>query len=581
MKNLGFNIFITTMTVFCMLFLTACPKEEREPDTLSVAPASFTFSADDTREQVATISTNAPSWKFSGGESWLNIYTKQDDKLYVTAQNYTNTETSRKATITITAGDAMPVTVSVEQTAKEINTLSVNPTSLSFDGNETGEKTATITSNAPSWDATCDASWLRLSQQDKTLKVSVSTKNTGTADRTADVRITAGNAPALSMKVTQTVALYLTVSPTSLSFGVNETNDVKTLTINTNCSSWNVTSSTSWLSATKSGNTLRVRVNSANTGSSSRQAEIKITASGVPDVIVKVTQAESTYLNVTPTSLSFEAKETSTKQVSVSTNASSAWEATASASWVSVTKSGNNAFNVKVTANTSTSARNATITVKADNAPNATVSVTQNGASSGSTPPFGEIARSSYTATGINEKGATVRWSGTIIPVNGTKPYYEITNWANTGYTLYCNYIYGLIVMDLEKTVGNMTNDYLIFRPALYDSRTNIITFYIGNFILKYDKSSKVLDCSVTMEGENGYIVLIAKSKSNDEYQGNVGNMCQNVKLTLTSTSSAPMSGNEETYEVPLDNRKEIRSLPTAPHPETSPKVKNIYKQLR
>jgi hypothetical protein len=187
-----------------MLFLTTCDKDkDREPDVLSVNPTALTFSAEDTREQTVTVTTNVSSWSYSGGDSWLDIYRKQDGKLYFKVQNYTNTESSRTSTITVSAGktiaasagEAIAVKVTITQTAKEVNSLTVEPTSILFKENEIGDKTVEIKTNAPSWKATTDASWMTLSQQDNRLKVSVAEKNTGSSERSANIRITAGNAP--------------------------------------------------------------------------------------------------------------------------------------------------------------------------------------------------------------------------------------------------------------------------------------------------------------------------------------------------------------------------------------------------
>jgi hypothetical protein len=552
MKNLKFNFLTIATTAFCMLCLTACPKNDKEPDTLSVMPTSLTFSADDTREQTIEVSTSAPSWKYSGGDSWLDTYTKQDDKIYVKVQNYTNTETSRKSSLTIIAGDATPVTVSIEQEAKEINSLSVNPTSLLFNGNEVGDKTAAITTDASEWEASTEASWLTLSKQGKTLTVSVPTKNLGTEDRSADIKITAGNAPEVILKVIQPPSFYLNVEPATLLFSGNEIGD-KTVTITTNASEWTATTSASWLTILKQDNKLKVSVSTTNTGTTDRNAEIKITAGDAPEVILHVTQVVSFYLNVDPTVLSYTATETSEKTVNVSTNASS-WSATTAVSWITLTTSGNN-LRVRVNStNTASSSRQATIRVTANQVPDATVTVTQGAASN--TPPFGQIVASNYTADGnyvFSDAGMNFRnWNGIITPVDASSPFYSITNWANTGGTVFCDYRNGRIVMD-NYTKLNMNSDthYAVFCPATRDPVNRITTCYIdlpnSPYYVNYNNSTKVLDFSGTIDGKTAYITIARVRKSDNQPDDLLCNLYSNLKLTLTSAYSSPMVNSEET----------------------------------
>jgi hypothetical protein len=426
MKNLKISFRAIALSSFCILCLTACQKEEKDPDILLVLPTDLTFSATDTREQTISVSTNAPSWKFSGGDSWLDSYIKQDNKLYIKVENYTNTETSRKSTLTITAGDAQPVTISIEQTPMEINTLSVSPESLSFDGDETGEKTVTVTTNAPDWTPATEADWLTLSKEDKTLKIAVPTENTGTADRTANIRITAGNAPELILKVTQTVSFHLNVEPATISFEANETGE-KTATISTNATSWNATTDATWLTLTPGDNSLHIKVNSKNTDTSPRLADIRITAGDAPEVILKVTQAEATYLNIEPTSISFEANETDEKTATVSTNATS-WNATTDATWLTLTPDDNN-LRIKVNStNTTTSPRQANVRVTAGDAPEVTLNVTQEGESI-----YLNISPTSLTfeANETSEKTVTVSTNATSWDATTTATWLTVTKSGN------------------------------------------------------------------------------------------------------------------------------------------------------
>jgi hypothetical protein len=435
-----------------VLLLSTCRKEDDPPDTLSVSPTEFTFTADDAKKEVAVVTTNVDTWSFQKSDSWVTV-DRETGKLYISvAGNETgnpretnilvtaggaasvkvtvkqsarnrlslspetlafdaepgskaitvdtdapswdakadgswvkldkqgntlnvsveaNDGSDRTAKITVTAGNAVEKTVTVTQS--ERNTLSVSPSSLSFASGETGEQSVTVDTNAPDWEATTEADWVNLGKENSTLKVSV-TANTDLSDREATITVTAGNAPPVTLTVTQEGANNtLSVDPSSLSFaaGAGE----QPVTVTTDASGWEATTDASWITVGRQGNTLQVSV-TANTATSSRSADITVTAGNAPPVTLTVTQAgANNTLSVNPSSLSFGYNETAQKTVTVTTNASG-WNATAGASWITVDKQGNT-LKVSVSANTATSSRSATITVTAGNASSATVTVTQ------------------------------------------------------------------------------------------------------------------------------------------------------------------------------------------------------------
>jgi hypothetical protein len=388
-----------------VILSTSCCKEE--PDTLSVSPAAFTFTADDTKEESATITTNADAWNVEATDNWV-IYRREGDKLHLSVQNYNETGAPRETDILVTAGAAEPFPVKITQSARD--NLAVNPESLEFAADATGSREVSIETNVENWEATTDASWITLSRQNKTLTVSVS-KNTDTRTRSGAIKITAGNAFEKTVTVTQAEQHTLSVSPTTLSFAANETGE-RTLTVTTSASEWAVSSDASWVKTTKQSNTLRVSV-SANTGSSDRSAKLTFTAGNATPVTVTVTQEKQHTLSVSPTSLSFTASAAE-KSVTVTTTATS-WDATETASWITISKQ-SNTLSVSASANTSTSSRSATITVTAGNAPSVTVSVTQAGQAVNtlSVSP----TSLSFTATETSQKTVTVTtdassWSST------------------------------------------------------------------------------------------------------------------------------------------------------------------------
>jgi hypothetical protein len=614
MKSFRFILLRFAAAMFSVLLLTVCC-EERDPDTLTVSKSEFTFEADETGEQSAEITTTAETWKCLLSADWVSI-SISGNTLRVSVQNYTDTQSPRTATLEVQAGSAKPVSISVTQNAR--NTLSIDPESLSFASNETGDKPVTVTTSASSWDATADgAPWLSLSKQENTLKVTVSSQNTETSDRTATIRITAGSAPEKTLTVMQGKAHTLTVSPSSLSYAASETGTktvaitttapewdattgeswiqltksgaslrvnvmsansstssrsatirvtagtapertvtvtqaaapntltvspsslsytasetgTKTVTVTTNASSWDATTGDSWIQLTKSGASLRVNVTSANSSSSSRSATIRVTAGTAPEKTVTVVQsAVTTTLSVSPTSLSYTASETGTKTVTVTTNASS-WDATTSASWIQLTKSGAS-LRVNVTsANSSTSSRSATITVTAGNASSKTVSVSQAGNSG-----FPQFPASTFTATGTptSDNDLTPRsWTGLIVP--GSTNFYGIMPWGGLEIPVYCDYVSGKILID-RLTKINEVDGYSIYFRALAINYSTGDAWDITEYAVTYNSSTRTLDFSGTYNGLSIAVGIVAVKGSG--YVPMI--MYTNLKLVLSSSSYAP-----------------------------------------
>ena len=337
---------------------------------LEVTPTELSFTSS-AGSDVFDISSNV-SWTVSSNKSWCTVSKSSgSNDASVTVKVTENTTTSkREATITIKSGN---ITRTVTVTQNPSDYLEVSPASLSF-SSSSGSKDFSISSNV-TWTVSSDKSWCTVNKtsgsNNATITVSV-TANTSTSDRTATITVKGGNK-------TETVSITqeggkLEVSPTSLSF--TSSSGSKDFTISSNLS-WTVSSDKSWCTVNKTSGsnnaTITVSV-TANTSSSNRTATITVKGGSITRTI-SITQGES-YLNVDPTSLSFESSS-GNKNFSISSNLS--WTVSSDKSWCTVNKSSgsNNAsVTVKVTENTTTSKREATITIKGGNITR-TVSITQ------------------------------------------------------------------------------------------------------------------------------------------------------------------------------------------------------------
>ncbi len=150
----------------------------------------------------------------------------------------------------------------------------------------------------------------------------------------------------------------------------------------TSNTAWMASCNMSWCTCTPSGtgNGSLSSDYSENTSTTARVATITITATGVPDVMVTVTQAGAApTLIVTPASQNVSQAAGSTN-FTVSSN--SGWTASSDQTWCTVTASGSGNGSITATyqANTSNTPRSAMITVSVSGLPDKMVTVNQDAA---------------------------------------------------------------------------------------------------------------------------------------------------------------------------------------------------------
>jgi len=209
--------------IICIIVAVLIACKEKKENSLLVTPSELIFNAYVFSEKTLTVKTGAKDWNATASENWI-LTRKSDDKLMVSAKNNSETTDNRAGTITVMAGSAEPVTVTVTQSA--LPTLSTSPTTLTFGANETTAKNVTVTTNSISWNYTCDVQWLKLERSNNTLTVAVNELNLGTAERKANITITADDRKAV-VPVTQDYVDSDPVLGNSIRIGnVNYTVDV-------------------------------------------------------------------------------------------------------------------------------------------------------------------------------------------------------------------------------------------------------------------------------------------------------------------------------------------------------------------
>jgi hypothetical protein len=178
------------------------------------------------------------------------------------------------------------------------------------------------------------------------------------------------------ISITGTSSVSLTVTPGNQ----NVTDPAGTTPFAvTTTAAWTATSNSAWCTVTPSGtgNGTLTATYTANTGGSSRVANITVAVTGAPPVIVTVTQAgTSPTLSVSPPNQNVTATAGNT---SFTVTSNSAWTVGSNAAWCTVTPSGNGngTITATYTQNIPITSRTANITVTVTGLAPVLVSVTQ------------------------------------------------------------------------------------------------------------------------------------------------------------------------------------------------------------
>jgi hypothetical protein len=328
-------------------------------------------------------------------------------------------------------GNSPPSTLNIV-----INTLSVSSNTLSLSAAISNNSTITVNSNI-SWSAiSSNQSWLTVSpasgSNNGNLTISAINANTSTTARTATITVSGTGVTSQTITVTQqgtAASLSLSSNTLSLSSAINS-NGTITITSNTN---WNAISNQTWLtvspaSGSNNGN-LAITAITANTGTTARTAMVTVSGTGVTAQTITVTQAGTNpSLSVSSNTLSLSTAISSNSTITVNSNIS--WSAISSnQSWLTVSPaSGSNNGNLTISAisaNTSTTARTATITVSGTGVTSQTITVTQQGTASslslsGNTLSLNPAINSSGTITITSNTSWTASSGQTWLTVSPT-----------------------------------------------------------------------------------------------------------------------------------------------------------------
>lgn len=319
------------------------------------------------------------SWTVVSDQSWCTVPSSGSGNGNLQASFTENTGgATRIAHITVTVTGIPAVVVTVTQSAT-LATLSVDPQNQNVPS-AAGSTTFNVTTQG-SWTASSNESWCTVTASGSGNGVITAnyTENTATSSRVAEITVSASGLPSVIVTVTQNAAgAILSVSPPNQ----NVTAPAGTTTFSvTSNAAWTASSDQSWCTVTSSGsgNSTITASYSENTAADPRVAQITVTVSGLPAVVVTVTQeGTAPYLGVTPPNQAVT-YQAGTTNFSVSSNVS--WTAVSDAAWCVVTASGSGVGTIFATyaANSVVGSRVAHITVTGTSVNAVVVTVTQDG----------------------------------------------------------------------------------------------------------------------------------------------------------------------------------------------------------
>lgn len=300
-----------------------------------------------------TVTASSSSWTCSKSASWISVGRSGSSSMRISVTANT-TGSARSGRVYVKVG-TLSKSVYVSQKANSLSVTAPSSTAYSAPG---GSKTITASAACGSYSVSDNASWITTSKSGSKVTVKAAANTTG-ATRTGRVTITSGS---LSKSVT------FTQSPYTCTLGTYEVSagtiaSTYPVNVTSSYSSWTVTANNTWLSATRSGSSFTIAVNT-NTGAA-RTGTVTVNAGGTKRTVT-VKQAANKLVVNNGGSLLFEVVP-SKNSLSVPVScASKQYTATSNASWATVTKT-STGITINIAKNTTTAwtkKRTATITVK-------------------------------------------------------------------------------------------------------------------------------------------------------------------------------------------------------------------------
>ena len=235
----------------------------------------------------------------------------------------------------------------------------VTSTSATLGGNVTDDGGATVTERGVVYNTSENPTFAHNKVQIGSGKGSFSKSVTGLAENTTyfvcAYAINSQDTAYGNQESFKTSQKILTVTPSSREVGPES--GTTSFTVNSNVE-WIPSESSSWLTAAKTNNTT-ISVNfTANTSTSSRTANIKVSGGGIEKTVTVIQQEPTLVVNPLNITLPWQGGSSS-----ISVNSNVNWNFTKDASWLNVSKTNNTTLNISCIANSTVNPRTANIIV--------------------------------------------------------------------------------------------------------------------------------------------------------------------------------------------------------------------------
>ena len=184
-------------------------KEVKEQSVLTVSPAQPINVVANGGTTVISVTTNQTSWSASSDETWCKVTDKTAGQFTI-AVDPNSTASTRDATVTITAGNATPVRITISQQGAS-PTLSITPAAgtIVFSASSQDEQFIySVTTNLSTWEVEvtpAEASWCKVTKDTGNSRFTIKADaNLSTSSRgAATVTVTAGSATPQQITVNQ------------------------------------------------------------------------------------------------------------------------------------------------------------------------------------------------------------------------------------------------------------------------------------------------------------------------------------------------------------------------------------------
>lgn len=437
--------------------------------TLTVTPATQNVGA--AAGSTTFNVSSSVTWTATDNQTWLTLSPASGtNNGAITATFTTNTgSAARTATITVSGG-GQSQTVTVVQEGAAGSTLNVTPASQSVAA-ASGSTTFNVNSNV-TWSVSDNQAWLTVSPTSGAnggIITANFSANSTTNSRTATITVTGGGLTK-TVTVVQAGSVPNTLVVTPATQSVAAAGGSTTLSVSSNVT-WAATDNQSWLTlspASGVNNGTITATFSANTSSSNRTATITVTGGGFTRTATIVQGgASASTLVLSPATQNVTASAGNTT-FNVSSNVT--WAASDNQTWLSLSPTNgvnNGTITANFSANTSTSARTATVTVTGGGFTQ-TATVVQAGTSGGSgcsndnEPANNSLSTAPTLTTGTN-KLSQIGFSGDVdhwkFTISGNQVAILTLNNLPADYDLQLVNTAGFIIA--SSTNGSTTGEYI------------------------------------------------------------------------------------------------------------------------